>query len=1173
MRFKGLNNIFTGSEEYNEILSALRGKALPCQVHGLSDSQKAYVSYCLFDDLKGQMLVLTHNDIEAKKLYDDIAAFTDKCLYFPVKEMVLNIDVTSGDIKAERLKTIMRVLSGEDLIVVTSIDALLYRLPPKEIMMQSPIALKSGDVRDILEIASSLIDMGYERVDMLEGRGQFAQRGGILDVFSPDSEYPVRIEFFGDEIDTIRSFDLDSQRSRDRLEEEVLYPAREVIIHKKDVDRIIEAINRDFEPRYKSYYKKNKESAEKLKQRVAQNIEKLRCFRHFDGIDSYIPYIYGNSTSLANYFKKPIIVLDESARVSQRIKTAEEEFQETYKSLLEKGEVLPLQGEYMISTSYIMDIINSNAAIAMNMLPRMVEDFRPLSLVNFNAIAMNSLSGNSELLLEEIKHRIKRKYSILIMAGTQARAHRLAEALKEGIPEVRYKDIIDSMPPGSVTVTFGSISRGMEFPEIKLSIISDKEVYKEKKDKPRPSVKKGSKIQSFTDIKPGDYVVHVNHGIGMFKGIKELVIEGIKKDYLMLQYQGGDSLYVPVEQLDMVQKYIGGGEAPPKLYKLGGTEWVKAKKKVKDSLREMAQDLVALYAERSTLKGHAFSKDTAWQKQFEDEFPYEETPDQISSIQEIKKDMESPEPMDRLLCGDVGYGKTEVAMRAAFKSVMDGKQVAILVPTTILAEQHYNNFKQRFSEFAIKVDMISRFRKLQDQKKTILDVAAGNVDIIIGTHRLLQKDIKYKDLGLLIIDEEQRFGVTHKERIKELKKNIDVLTLTATPIPRTLHMSLTGVRDMSLIETPPEERYPVQTYVMEYNEGMIRDSITREMSRGGQVFFVYNRVETILEMQTALSKLVPEARIVVAHGQMDERKLEATILDFISGDGDVLLCTTIIETGIDIPNVNTLIVYDADRMGLSQLYQLRGRVGRSSRLAYAYFTYRKDKILSETAEKRLKAIKDFTEFGSGFKIAMRDLEIRGAGNLLGTQQHGHMAAVGYDMYCRLLDEAVKEIKGDAKEQQYVETSIDLQVNAYIPESYIENEAMKIELYKRIASISSIDEKMDIEEEATDRFGDMPKPLENLINISYIKALANKMYVSAIKQSGKDVIVTLVNARYFDLEVVKAMNSQLGYNIMSYMSPAQPQIRIRPSDKFQAGDVIGQLKFIFERIEGLHNGIE
>lgn len=1173
MRLKGLNEIFKGSEEYKEILSALREKALPCQVHGLSDSQKAYVSYCLFEDTSGQMLILTHNDIESKKLYDDISAFTDKCMYFPVKEMVFNIDVTSGDIKAERLKTIMKVLSGENVIVITSVDALLYRLPPKELLKKAPITLKTGDVSDILEIASSLIDMGYERVDMIEGKGQFAQRGGILDVFSPDCDYPVRIEFFGDEVDTIRSFELDSQRSRDYLEEQVLYPAREVIIHKKDVDRIAENITRDFEPRYKSYYKKNKESAERLKQRVNENIEKLRNLRHFEGIDSYIPYIYKESAGFLSYFKKPIVILDESARISQRIKTAQEEYQEVYKSLLEKGDVLPLQGEYMTDGSQVMDAIGSSSLISMNMLPRLVEDFRPLSLVNFNAIAMNSLSGNSELLLEEIKHRLKRKYTMLIMAGTQARAHRLADALKEEIPEVIYKDIVDTMSPGSVTVTFGSISRGMEFPDIKLSVISDKEVYRERKDKPKASIKKGAKISSFTDIKPGDYVVHVNHGIGMFKGVKELVIDGIKKDYLMLQYQGGDNLYVPVEQLDMVQKYIGGGENPPKLYKLGGTEWVKAKKKVKDSLKEMAQDLVALYAERSTLKGHAFSNDTAWQKQFEEEFPYEETADQLSSIQEIKNDMESPKPMDRLLCGDVGYGKTEVAMRAAFKAVMDGKQVAILVPTTILAEQHYNNFKQRFSEFAIRVDMISRFRKPQDQKKTILDVVAGNVDIIIGTHKLLQKDIKYKDLGLLIIDEEQRFGVTHKEKIKELKKNIDVLTLTATPIPRTLHMSLTGVRDMSLIETPPEERYPVQTYVMEYNEGMIRDSITREMSRGGQVFFVYNRVETILEMQTALSRLVPEAKIVVAHGQMDERRLEATILDFISGDGDVLLCTTIIETGIDMPNVNTLIVYDADRMGLSQLYQLRGRVGRSSRLAYAYFTYRKDKILSETAEKRLKAIKDFTEFGSGFKIAMRDLEIRGAGNLLGTQQHGHMATVGYDMYCRLLDEAVKEIKGDAKEQQYSETSIDLQVNAYIPDSYIENETMKIELYKRIASISSMDEKMDIEEEATDRFGDMPKPLENLINISYIKALGNRMGVTAIKQSGKDVILTLANARYFDFEVIKNMNSQLGYNIMSYTNPAQPQIRIRPSARFGAGDVIGQLKFIFEKIDSLHNGME
>ncbi|GFR35655.1 hypothetical protein TCEA9_14670 [Thermobrachium celere] len=644
-----------------------------------------------------------------------------------------------------------------------------------------------------------------------------------------------------------------------------------------------------------------------------------------------------------------------------------------------------------------------------------------------------------------------------------------------------------------------------------------------------------------------------------------MVIEGIKRDYLVLKYHGDDTLYVPVEQLDMVQKYIGGEDNPPKINKLGTSEWTKTKKKVKESLREVAQELVNLYAVRNSIEGHAFSKDTPWQKQFEDEFPYNETEDQLIAIQEIKRDMESKRPMDRLLCGDVGYGKTEVAMRAAFKAVMDGKQVAVLVPTTILAQQHYNNFKQRFADFPVNIDMISRFRSKEQQKKTLKELAAGNVDIIIGTHRLLQKDVKFKDLGLLIVDEEQRFGVSHKEKIKMLKKNIDVLTLTATPIPRTLHMSLIGVRDISVIETPPEERYPVQTYVLEYNDFIIRDAILREMSRGGQVFFVYNRVDTIKDMQIYLQKLVEGARILVAHGQMSEHELEQVILDFISGEADILLCTTIIETGIDMPNVNTLIVYDADKMGLSQLYQLRGRVGRSNRLAYAYFTYRKDKILSEVAEKRLKAIKEFTEFGSGFKIAMRDLEIRGAGNLLGTKQHGHMMAVGYDLYCKLLEEAVKEIKGEVTEE--IETSIDILVNAYIPDDYIKDEKIKIEVYKKIAAITSVEDKQDIEDELIDRFSDIPKPVENLIMIAYIKSIAKELKITNIKQHQKDILLYFKDSRYIEVEKIKDINSKFN-NIVSYASVKEPILRIKVS-QYPSNQILYIIKDLLEELKNLH----
>lgn len=1165
MRLKGIKNILEKSKEYASVVTNIRSSTTPCQVHGLSESQKAYVSYCLFDDIGSQTLILTHNDMEARKLYDDIRAFTDNCEYFPIKEMVFNVDVTSGDIKSQRLRVIKRILDGEKIIVISSVDSIFYRMPLPECLKEKALGLSQGDEVDILDIAATLYDIGYERVDIVEGRGQFAQRGGIIDIFSPIDEEPIRIEFFGDEIDTIRSFDILTQRSQSKVDKTVIYPAREVILNNDDIERTIESIKKDFELRYKSYSKKNKEMAERLKLRVRENIERLENERYFDGIDSYLNYIYPETATFLDYFYNPLIIIDESARTTTRIKSAYDEFRENFKSMLEKGDVLPNQGEYMFPPHLILDSIKENNIVALNMLPRIVEDLRASSLVNFNAVSLSSLSGNMEYLLEEIKEKIKRGYRIVVLAGTSARAQRLSAAFRdEDLPCV-YKDKIDEIREGTIITTFGSISRGMEFPDVKLSIISDKEVFNEKKERKRTFNKKGKKIESFTDMRVGDFVVHVNHGIGVFKGINELIIEGIKKDYLVLEYQGGDTLYVPVEQLDLVQKYIGSDENKPKLYKLGGNDWAKAKKKVKDSLKEMAEDLVALYAERSTLKGHAFSGDTTWQKQFEEEFPYEETPDQLSAIEDIKKDMEGQRPMDRLLCGDVGYGKTEVAMRAAFKAVMDGKQVAVLVPTTILAEQHYNNFKQRFADFPISIDMISRFRSPAQQKKTLKDVSAGNIDIIIGTHRLIQKDIKYKDLGVLIVDEEQRFGVSHKEKIKAFKKNIDVLTLTATPIPRTLHMSLIGVRDMSVIETPPEERYPVQTYVAEYNDNIIRDAIVREMSRGGQVFFVYNRVETIKDMQAALTKLVPESKVVIAHGQMDERQLEEVILDFTSGDGDILLCTTIIETGIDMPNVNTLIVYDADRMGLSQLYQLRGRVGRSSRLAYAYFTYRKDKVLTEVAEKRLKAIKEFTEFGSGFKIAMRDLEIRGAGNLLGSQQHGHMAAVGYDLYCRLLEESVKEITGTKKEE-YIETSIELSVNAYIPEDYIEDEMLKIEVYKKIAAIDSQEDKMEIEEEITDRFGDIPKPIENLINIAYIKVLARTLKILNIKQIGKEVYIYFKTGDYINPEILRELNKRVN-NSISYGSTTNPTLKLKVGNQLN-GSIV---KLLRDTIEFLLNG--
>ena len=782
------------------------------------------------------------------------------------------------------------------------------------------------------------------------------------------------------------------------------------------------------------------------------------------------------------------------------------EFNENYLAFLQRGDILPSQNKLLIDKDELLVNLEKSNVITLNTFENKTDILYPRKNIEFKQITSNSYNGQLDLLIEDIKSRKENGYRTLILAGTRTRGERLVKTLRDRDVESVYKDDVDSIELGQVVVTFGNLVKGFEYPDLKICVISDKEVFGEaKKSLPKKSSKKKGvgKITSFAELKPGDYVVHANHGIGVFKGIKQIEIAGNTRDYLDIVYDKGDKLYVPVDQLDLVQKYIGSEGKSPKINKLGGNEWQKAKAKVRKSINEIAEDLVKLYAARAALKGYKYSKDTEWQRQFEDEFPYEETPDQLSSLEEIKHDMESDKPMDRLLCGDVGYGKTEVAIRAAFKAVMDGKQVAFLVPTTILAEQHYKNLVKRFSDFPVKIDMISRFRTAKQQKATLQALKEGNVDILIGTHRLVSKDIVFKDLGLLIVDEEQRFGVAQKEKIKSIKKNVDVLTLSATPIPRTLHMSLTGVRDISVIETPPEERFPIQTYVVEQNDQLIRDAILREVARDGQVYFVYNRVESIQGMAKYISELVPECKVGIIHGQMTEKELESEMIKFMQREYDVLVCTTIIETGIDIQNVNTMIVNNADKMGLSQLYQLRGRVGRSNKIAYAYFMYTKDKVLTEVAEKRLKALKDFTELGSGFKIAMRDLEIRGAGNMMGSSQHGHMAAIGYDLYCRMLEDTVKLIKGEI-EQEPIETTVDIKVDAYIPSSYIEDEIQKIEVYKKIAAIENMDDYKDIKDELEDRYSSIPEAVYNLMDIAYVKSLAKVLLIEEIKETPKEV---------------------------------------------------------------------
>jgi transcription-repair coupling factor (superfamily II helicase) len=934
---------------------------------------------------------------------------------------------------------------------------------------------------------------------------------------------PFRIELFDDEIDSIRTFNTETQRSIEKVYNIDIFPAKEIILSEENLNKGYKAIEEDLNNSLKSLKgKKNSECAEKIKSIVNNNLELLKQSWTFETIDSYLNYFYEKPSTFFEYIKEAFIIVDDVQRCIGKFESVYSEFNENYENFLSRGNILPRQGELLLPKDIVIEQLKHKTSVTISAIAKRTEELSPRSIVSFSEITLHNYHGQLDLLIEDIRLKKKEGYKTLILSGTKSRGERLINTLKDRDIESVYRDIISEIKDGEVVVTYGSILKGFEYPDIKICVISDKGVFGESKRKIRKRPKKGvAKIKSFTDLKLGDYVVHVNHGIGVYKGIKQLEVKGHKKDYLKLEYLSNDILYVPVEQLDMVQKYIGGEGKSPKVNKLGGSEWTKTKRKVKKSIQDIAEGLIKLYAARSVVKGHKYSADTPWQSQFEEEFPFQETPDQLTAIEEIKLNMESDKPMDRLLCGDVGYGKTEVAVRAAFKAIMEGKQVAFLVPTTILAKQHFSNMKQRFASFPIKIDMVSRFRTPTQQKKTIQALKEGNVDVIIGTHRLLQKDVKFKDLGLLIVDEEQRFGVTHKEKIKNLKKNIDVLTLSATPIPRTLHMSLTGVRDISVIETPPEDRYPIQTYVVEFNDQLIRDAIIREISRGGQVYFVYNRVETIKDMASYISKLIPEARVAIGHGQMTERELENVMIDFMEKKYDILVCTTIIETGIDIQNVNTMIIYDSDKMGLSQLYQLRGRVGRSDRIAYAYFTYRKDKVLTEVAEKRLKAIKEFTELGSGFKIAMRDLEIRGAGNMMGSAQHGHMSTVGYDLYCRMLEDTISKVRGDL-DQEPIETTVDIKVDAYIPDNYIKDETQKIEVYKKIASINSYDEMMDVQEEIEDRFSDIPQSINNLINIAYIRCLARDLGVIEMKESGKEVIIQFDNKERLNERLFRAV---------------------------------------------------
>lgn len=1112
----GFINPLLELNEYNEILESVKKYVRPLNIVGPSDSQKAHLCHAICGHLEQKGVFVAFNEMQARKLFDDFAFFLgNDVLFFPSKEIMLyDVEAKSYDTVYQRIRVLERIIRGDYRLLVTSAEALSQKLISPGLFKENILEIDVNSRLDLAELSFKLVMAAYEKTEVVERAGQFAVRGGIVDIFSIDSEYAVRIELFDNEVDSIRQFDVNTQRSVDKLDAARIIPAREVIYPKRAMESIIKAISSDVAGPARKI--------PGLEQKIAADLDRIREEYYFSGIDRYIPYIINDPFSLTDYTGNDALVfIDEPVRQKQRIDNILLEHHEICKGLLEKGKILPRSQEIYFDYEALERKLEKRRTLYLNTINADSHAARSGKVFNIPSMHMGSFQSHMDLLCDSIRDWKEKKSRVVVLSGTRGRGERLCDTLRSKGMEAVYMDTIAGrIVPGTVIVTHGSLNKGFEYPTIGFVIVSDKEVFGQDRKPLKTSAKhKGASINIFTELNIGDLVVHQSHGIGQYVGIEKLSVEGVKRDYLKIRYQEGAFLYIPTNQLDLIQKYIGSEGRSPKLSKLGGTEWLKTKNRVRESLRELAGELIKLYAQRQAIKGFAFSGDTVWQKQFEEQFPFEETEDQLKCVEEIKEDMESGKLMDRLLCGDVGYGKTEVAIRAIFKAVMDGKQVAYLVPTTVLAQQHYTNFTERMKDFPVAVDVISRFRSQSEQKRILRDIKAGNVDVLIGTHRLLQKDIQFKNLGLLVIDEEQRFGVSHKEKLKNIRPDVDVLTLTATPIPRTLHMSLVGIRDISVIEDPPEERYPVQTYVMEYNRDVIQDAIIRELSRKGQIFYLYNRVRTIDIKASEIQALVPDARVAVAHGQMDERQLEDIMFSFIKGAYDILVCTTIIESGLDMPNVNTIIVEDADRMGLAQLYQLRGRVGRSNRLAYAYITYKKDKVVAEIAEKRLQAIKEFTELGSGFKIAMRDMEIRGAGNLLGPEQHGHMESVGYDMYCRLLDEAVKELRGEPLKAEENEITIDINVSAYIDDSYISTESRKIEMYKKIASIQERQDVIDIVDELTDRFGDLPEPVGNLIDIAYIKALSKALGFTAVSEKNDAILFQMGNTRNINIEAI------------------------------------------------------
>ena len=1111
---KVLQECLKGFADFDEMQKSLRdGKNIA--VSGCVDSQKVHMMWGLSEDFPYRVIA-TYSEKRARELYEDFSFYNKDVLYFPAKDFIFfQADIHSNKVTRERIAVYRRILEAEPVTIITTFDAFMAPCMPLHVLERNVIALDESSVVDEKALSIKLTQMGYERVPQVEAGGQFSVRGGIIDVFDLTEENPYRIELWGDEIDSIRSFDVLSQRSIEQLSEISIYPATELLLTPKQRDEGLARIKKEAEKVEKQFRDEHKpELASRIKHQMEALREQLEEFGVLANLDSYIHYFCEETVPFPELLseEETIFFLDEPMRVAEHTDAVELEFRESMLNRLEKGYTLPGQTGILYPAKEVMARLQKRYFACVSTLDGRMPNIDVDQKFYITTKSIQSFHNSFEELCKELKRYKKNGFKVLLVTPSRTRAKRLAEELRDMDLSCFYSENGEDQPEnGQIISVYGRILKGFEYPLLKFAVIAESDIFSGKNIKKKKKKRyEGQKINDFTDLKVGDYVVHESHGLGIYQGIEKVEIDHVVKDYMKITYRDGGNLYVRATGFDVIQKYAAADAKKPKLNKLGTQEWEKTKTKVKTAVSEVAKELVELYAVRANKAGYSFGEDTVWQREFEELFPYEETEDQLIAIEATKKDMESTKIMDRLICGDVGFGKTEIAIRAAFKAVQEGKQVVYLVPTTILAKQHYDTFRQRVKNYPILVEMLSRFRTAGEQRKTIEELKKGMVDIVIGTHRVLSKDVAFKDLGLLIIDEEQRFGVTHKEKIKQLKNNVDVLTLTATPIPRTLHMSLIGIRDMSVLEEAPNDRMPIQTYVMEYNDEMVREAINRELAREGQVYYVYNRVDSIAEVTAQVQALVPDAVVAFAHGQMKESELEKILYEFINGEIDVLVATTIIETGIDIPNVNTMIIHDSDSMGLSQLYQLRGRVGRSNRNAYAFLMYRRNKVLKEVAEKRLEAIKEFTDLGSGFKIAMKDLEIRGAGNLLGKMQHGHMEAVGYDLYCKMLNEAVKHLKGINLKEGF-QTTIDLDINAFIPAEYILNEFQKLDIYKRIAAIENEEECDDMRAELLDRFGTLPISVENLLQISLIRARSHRLYVEEIKGK-KDGITIVMNPK-------------------------------------------------------------